>query len=36
VFLAIWQVSRIVKYRLNPLKDEIWTDSKDYKTSIKA
>lgn len=28
--LAVWQVYRIVKYRLNPLKDEIWTDTEDY------
>lgn len=34
VILAIWQVYRIVKYRLNPLKDEIWTDSKEYKKSV--
>lgn len=26
--LAIWQGYRIVKYRLNPLKDEIWTSPK--------
>lgn len=31
VALAVWQVYRIVKYRLNPLKDDIWTDTKDYK-----
>ncbi|SCY76270.1 DUF5692 family protein [Alkaliphilus peptidifermentans] len=30
--LAIWQVYRIVKYRFNPLKDEIWTDSKNTRT----
>ena len=28
VVLFIWQVYRIVKYRFNPLKDEIWTDRK--------
>ena len=28
VVLAIWQASRILKYRFNPLKDEIWTDTK--------
>lgn len=26
--LAIWQVYRISKYNLNPLKDEIWNDEK--------
>ncbi len=26
--LAIWQLYRIGKYRLNPFKDEIWTDTK--------
>lgn len=31
VVLAVWQVYRIVKYRLNPLKDELWTDTKEYK-----
>lgn len=31
VGLAIWQVYRIVKYRLNPLKDEIWNDSTNTK-----
>ncbi len=31
VTLAVWQVYRIAKYRLNPLKDEIWTDTKEYK-----
>lgn len=33
VILAIWQVYRIVKYRLNPLKDEIWNDTRKYKKS---
>lgn len=31
VVLAVWQVTRIVKYKLNPLKDEIWTDTDAYK-----
>ncbi|MBS4539409.1 hypothetical protein GOQ27_13110 [Clostridium sp. D2Q-11] len=31
--LAIWQLYRIVKYRLNPLNDEIWTDTKGYEKS---
>lgn len=30
VALAIWQVSRIVKYKLNPMKDEIWQGTKGY------
>jgi len=30
VVLAVWQIARIVKYRLNPLKDEIWTGTKEY------
>ncbi len=29
--LAVWQVNRVVKNRLNPLKDEIFTDQPDYK-----
>jgi hypothetical protein len=29
--LAVWQVYRIVKNRLNPLKDEIYTDLPEYK-----
>lgn len=32
--LAVWQVYRIVKYHRNPLKDEIWTDTKEYKKSV--
>lgn len=28
VMLAVWQAYRIVKYNLNPLKDEIWNDEK--------
>jgi hypothetical protein len=31
VTLAVWQIYRIVKYRYNPLKDEIYTDLKEYK-----
>ncbi|PKL16162.1 MAG: hypothetical protein CVV49_17650 [Spirochaetae bacterium HGW-Spirochaetae-5] len=31
VILAVWQVYRIVKNRLNPLKDEIFTDLPEYK-----
>lgn len=31
IVLAVWQVNRIVKNRLNPLKDEIFTDQPDYK-----
>ncbi|MFN7252836.1 MAG: DUF5692 family protein [Anaerobacillus sp.] len=31
VGLAVWQVYRIVKYRFNPLKDEMWTDTAEYK-----
>ncbi|WP_074033848.1 DUF5692 family protein [Exiguobacterium sp. AT1b] len=31
VVLAVMQVSRIVKRRLNPLKDEMWTDTEEYK-----
>jgi hypothetical protein len=31
VILAVWQVYRIVKYRINPLKDEIWSSTKEYK-----
>ncbi|MDQ0155472.1 DUF5692 family protein [Robertmurraya andreesenii] len=30
VVLAVWQVARIIKYRLNPLKDELWKDTKEY------
>src|SRR5690625_166400 len=30
VVLAIWQVTRIVKYRLHPLKDEIWKGTEEY------
>ncbi|MBS4536538.1 hypothetical protein GOQ29_13010 [Clostridium sp. D2Q-14] len=30
VILAIWQVYRIIKNRFNPLKDEIWNDTKQY------
>lgn len=32
IILAVWQVYRIKKYHLNPLKDEIWTDTKEYKS----
>lgn len=28
IILAVWQFYRIAKYGLNPLKDEIWKDSK--------
>jgi len=28
VILAIWQIIRISKYHLNPLRDEIWTNAK--------
>lgn len=31
IVLAVWQVTRIVKLRLNPLKDEIWSDTKASK-----
>jgi len=31
VVLAVWQVTRIIKLRLHPLKDEIWKDTKDSK-----
>ncbi len=31
--LAIWQVYRIAKYRLNPLKDEIWGNTKENQKS---
>jgi len=31
VSLAVWQTCRIVKYRLNPLKDEIYTDLDEYR-----
>jgi len=31
VALAVWQVYRIVKYRKNPLKDELYTDLEEYK-----
>ena len=31
VALAVMQVSRIMKRRLNPLKDELWTDTEEYK-----
>ena len=34
VALAIWQVYRIVKYRLNPLKDEIW--NRTEKSALKT
>ena len=37
VILAIWQIARIRKYHLNPLKDEIWSFTKkpsDQKTLI--
>ena len=34
VILAIWQVYRIVKYRLNPLKDEIWSDTIEHKKTV--
>lgn len=30
VVLAVWQVTRIIKYRLHPLKDEIWQGTDDY------
>jgi hypothetical protein len=30
VFLAVWQVVRIVKHRLHPLKDELWAGTKEY------
>lgn len=29
IILAIWQVYRIVTYRLNPLKDELWKANQD-------
>ena len=32
VILAIWQIYRIVKYRFNPLKDEIWVEPKNKKS----
>lgn len=32
--LAIWQLYRIIKYRRNPLKDEIWSDTKYSNTPI--
>ena len=35
VFLAAWQVYRIIRYRLNPLKDEIYTDLDEYR-EVKA
>lgn len=35
LILAVWQINRIVKNRLNPLKDEIYTDLPEYK-EIKA
>lgn len=28
IVLAVWQVYRIVKYKLNPFKDEIWSNTK--------
>lgn len=31
VALAVWQVYRIVKYRLHPLKDEIFAGTNEYK-----
>lgn len=31
IVLAVWQVTRIIKLRLHPLKDEIWKDTKDSK-----
>ena len=31
--LVIWQVYRIVKFGLNPLKDEIWNSTKKFKKS---
>jgi len=31
IVLAVWQINRIVKNRLNPLKDEIFTDLPEYK-----
>jgi len=31
LLLAVWQVTRIIKLRLHPLKDEIWKDTKDSK-----
>lgn len=30
VTLAVWQIIRIIKYKKNPLKDEIWQDTKEY------
>ena len=34
VTLAVWQVYRIVKYRLNPLKDEIWSNTGEHRKSV--
>jgi hypothetical protein len=36
VALAVWQVYRIRKYHLNPLKDEIWSDTKGYNKSVQS
>lgn len=30
LILAVWQVAKIIKHKKNPLKDELWTDSKEY------
>ncbi|PKG77747.1 hypothetical protein CXF80_05150 [Shewanella sp. Actino-trap-3] len=35
VALVVYQFNKIRKHKLNPLKDEIFTDSKDYKLVIK-
>jgi hypothetical protein len=32
---VVYQFNKIRKHKLNPLKDEIFTDSKDYKLVIK-
>ncbi|MCT4585275.1 MAG: DUF5692 family protein [Peptostreptococcaceae bacterium] len=34
VILVVYQFARIKKYRLNPLKDEIYSQTKSYKTVI--
>lgn len=34
LILAVWQITRIVKLRLNPLKDEIWKGTKEYEELI--
>lgn len=34
LILAVWQITRIVKLRLNPLKDEIWKGTNEYEELI--